>query len=363
VNISLPNELTLLSAFAVFGGLYFFIRGFRVLARKRLLINTPTSKIRSASLGLVEVSGVVKGAHTLRSPIAGIPCFLYQTTAWQKSDESRTGEWKKVAEETLHVPFFVDDSTGKFLVHPEGAELDLHRDFCQNYSETIFSPHAGSETLSFLARHGVAPNDKIRVEERAIRPETALFVVGTLAENPDFQRELSPAKSQVRLTSSVSEVSPQIIRLSDGLRENGESELSTSTQSGPQHSSGQQVSTQQTSSQQAKIAAALTRAGITNPAAWEVAGVSYCPAELPRVNEIAVRNEGSRAMSHPEPDEFDPNQPVVLMKGKNDTSFLISWRSQHELVRALAWKSMAMIWLGAGVALLGVYMLLAQFGL
>jgi hypothetical protein len=44
------NELTSVSAVAIVGGLYLFIRGFGLLARKRLVLNTPSSKIRSASL-------------------------------------------------------------------------------------------------------------------------------------------------------------------------------------------------------------------------------------------------------------------------------------------------------------------------
>ena len=58
VALILPStELAVFMSIGIAGGLYMFVRGFRMLARKRLLLNTPTSKIRSASLGLVEVSG------------------------------------------------------------------------------------------------------------------------------------------------------------------------------------------------------------------------------------------------------------------------------------------------------------------
>ena len=39
------------------GGVALFFQGFRMLRYKRLILNTPFSKIRSASIGLVEVSG------------------------------------------------------------------------------------------------------------------------------------------------------------------------------------------------------------------------------------------------------------------------------------------------------------------
>ena len=52
--IILPtNELAIVSMIGIGAGLFFFVRGIRLLARKRLLLNTPTSKIRSAAMGLV----------------------------------------------------------------------------------------------------------------------------------------------------------------------------------------------------------------------------------------------------------------------------------------------------------------------
>ncbi len=65
------NHLTILSLVAIAGGLYFFFLGFLLLARKRLLLTTPTSKIRSAALGLVEVNGMAAGPYTVAAPITG----------------------------------------------------------------------------------------------------------------------------------------------------------------------------------------------------------------------------------------------------------------------------------------------------
>jgi hypothetical protein len=115
-------------------------------------------------------------------------------------------------------------------------------------------------------------------------------------------------------------------------------------------------------SQQSKIAAALTKAGITRPAAWEAAGVPYRSAAMtsgPQVREISV-NPGD-GLAKPEAESaLDLNPPVVLMKGENNPAFLISWRSQHEVIRTLAWKSAAMIWGGGALTLLGIYVLIQQ---
>jgi hypothetical protein len=46
------------------------------------------------------------------------------------------------------------------------------------------------------------------------------------------------------------------------------------------------------------------------------------------------------------------------MKGKNNPTFLISWRSQRNLARSLGWKCALMIWGGPVLALLSLYILL-----
>lgn len=340
------NQLTLLAGLGFAGGLYLFFRGFRLLSRKRLLLNTPTSKIRSASMGLVEVSGVAVGPYVLHSPIAAVECYLYRTTVWQKNDDSRNNEWKKVAEESLHVPFFLDDGTGRLLIQPHGAELDIPQDLRQDFSDTILSPHATPEVLSFLARHGVSAGDKTRVEECSIRPQSQLFIIGTLGENPGIEIKPVPAALpgngvfRLKIGSDFdSPAPPEIVRLSDT-----------------------QVSPPGLTTQQSKIAAALTKAGIYSPAAWEAAGLSreQIPAAAPpRVSQVSVSGS-SQVPSPKEKSDFDLSPPVALMKGQNDPSFLISWRSQRALVRTLAWRSAAMIWGGAALTLLSLYTVLSQ---
>jgi hypothetical protein len=46
------------------------------------------------------------------------------------------------------------------------------------------------------------------------------------------------------------------------------------------------------------------------------------------------------------------------MKGQNNPTFLISWRSQRDLARSLGWKCTLMIWGGPALALLSLYALL-----
>ena len=353
------NYLTLLSLFAIAGGLYFFSIGFQLLARKRLLLMTPTSRIRSAAMGLVEVNGTATGPHTMPAPITGKLCFLYHTTAWQQR-EGKKQEWEKVADETLHLPFFLDDTTGQLLIEPLGADLDLHRDFREEYATSIFSStdDIPPRVRAFLSRQGIASNRPLRIDEYSIKPDDMLFIAGTLTENPGIEMR-GPSShvdsSRITVAHKIAEQAPapQIVRLYGGTD-------SSSTQG---------------MSQQAKIAAALTRAGITKPEAWSAAGVPYgglaveenpTPAGYRISTTQSSENENAEDPDSGDdqvgPSPVNPAPPVVLMKGANDPTFVISFRSQKEFVSALAWKSAGMISGGTAITLLGLYMLLAQMG-
>jgi len=156
-------------------GIYFFFRGFPHLRRKRLIQNTPTSTIRGAALGAVEVSGTVVGPYTLISPLSESDCLYYHAVA-----RSRGEEEKDVAEEVLYAPFFLDDGTGRLMVDPRGAEMELRPSVDEEYS-----PSTGDTlTRRFLVRRGLSSTAPAKLQEYCIRPGDHLFVLATLRENP-----------------------------------------------------------------------------------------------------------------------------------------------------------------------------------
>src|ERR1700690_1313191 len=120
-------------------GVYLFFRGFRILQFKRLVLNTPLSKVRSASMGLVELSGMAIGPQTIPAGITGDPCYYYRATAWELRQSGNSRQWKQVASESLFVPFFVQDDTGRMLVNAQGADMDVHRNFKDEFGGSFFS--------------------------------------------------------------------------------------------------------------------------------------------------------------------------------------------------------------------------------
>jgi hypothetical protein len=158
-------------------GIVLFFRGFPLLKRKSLVQDIPTSTVRAASLGAVEVSGTVVGPYTLIAPLSESDCFFYRAMARGSSGE----EGKTTAkDESLCVPFFLDDGTGRVMVDPRGAELEI-----QPSLEEEYSPSTGTGfTRHFLNRHGISSSAPAHLEEYCIREGDALFVLGTLRENP-----------------------------------------------------------------------------------------------------------------------------------------------------------------------------------
>ena len=191
-----PTGLLVWCAIGFCAGIALFVYGFILLQRRRLILDTPFSKIRSASMGMVEVSGQAVGPYTMVAPVTARPCYYYRTLVWEWMQSGKSKQWVKVAGECMHLPFFVDDNTGRVLVDPRGADLDLHRDFEQEFSDSFFTTKepVPDNVRGFLARHGVVTSNKIRVEEYCIKPKNSLFILGTLAENPGIEVRPQPVQ-------------------------------------------------------------------------------------------------------------------------------------------------------------------------
>jgi len=211
------------------------------------------------------------------------------------------------------------------------------------------------------------------VQEFCIKPKNALFILGTLAENPGLEVTAQPVVDVEPVRSSSSSgFCITINSFSLNLSSPGHSDtavqqrLAAMLNSAPQQqirvAPGVTVITAKTPLDQ-KAAEALTKAGISNPAAWAAAGVS--PAAAGTGVQAALDPSAANPLSNPSNTEsnaaangFDSHPRVVLMRGQNNKTFLISWRSQKEVARTLGWKCTLMIWGGPVLALFSLYIFL-----
>lgn len=351
--IATPRLIASLSLMVV-AGTYLLFRGLNLLARM-LRHNAPARNISAALPGRAEVSGVATGPNTVSAPITGKACYLYRTTAWQQR-KAASHEWEKIADEALHVPFFLDDSTGQLLVEPMGADLDLQSEFHKEYDPSLFLEQnkVPPAVSLFLANHGVVPARRIRIEECCIGPESVVFVAGTVTQNPGLDvRPVSPtAKSEGGSARFADNSHPRDTHAPELVR------LSASAGS----------LTKEAMTQQSRVSAALIKAGIRNPDAWAAAGVPYpqTGSECDTKGREASRPRLSERRETPPPEnesERGLRTALVIMKGAADASFLISWRSYREQGRAGVWRSALMLCGGTTLTLAGLFALLLKMRL
>lgn len=177
-----------LLAMGLIGGLYFFIKGFSWLKFKRMLENTPTSKIRSLAMGLVEVYGEVVPSvgMALKAPLTESGCVYYKYRVEEHRGSGKNSRWVTLMADEKLSPFFLRDETGTVLVDLKGANVDIPSDFSASSSVGSDPP---ANVMKFLNANNIRHdsfwmNKQMRFTEWHIAPGDKLYVLGTAGDNP-----------------------------------------------------------------------------------------------------------------------------------------------------------------------------------
>jgi hypothetical protein len=258
----------------VFGPVLFF-RGFRLLQRKRLIMDIPRSTVCGAALGPVEISGKAVGPYTLVSPLSQIDCLYYRIAVQSNAQK----DFSNTKMRELSAPLYVDDGTGKVMIYPAHCELQLD-----------VSEQRNEYGKAALAMEGYNREGAEFLQEYCIRPGDQLYVLGTLQENPWAKR------NPVEECSELSRIGPGF--------------------------------------------------------------VSQGEADVLRHEAYTTLDPNLPSGMDASPDEFDYHPPVILMKGNGP--FVISTRSEREIVENLTWKSVLYIWGGPLATLWGLWRIFGQ---
>lgn len=183
----LPVLLFMAAAVGLPLGIYLFYRGFGLLARKRLIQNMPTSTIRSAAIGEVEISGKAIGPYTILSPLSQTDCYYYKVEASLAGTNGDRDTSRGPSVETLSVPFFLEDDTASVMIDARGSEIDLPCTFDQVVN--IYTD--GNCIRHFIERRSL-PENNLRLVEYCIVDGDPLFVLGTLVENLPSSSSFEP---------------------------------------------------------------------------------------------------------------------------------------------------------------------------
>ena len=156
---------------AIGGGVVAFYFAFLYLKRARIIEDTPTSKIRSAAQGYVELQGraqTMEGAPII-APLTGSACAWYRYKV-ERFEDKRTRVVESGCSDEL---FYLVGKTGQCVIDPEGAHVTPRiKKVWYGNSASDYSPKArhGQWQMVFGKRYKYT-------EERIVEGDT-LYAIG-----------------------------------------------------------------------------------------------------------------------------------------------------------------------------------------
>jgi E3 Ubiquitin ligase len=167
-------EHALWATVALGAGPVLFWTGFGKFRLKRLMENTPTAKIRSMAMGLVEVSGQVRAKSTVIGPFSGQSCAYWEVDV---ATAGRRGSWQVFHRARSGQPFYLEDETGVALVYPHDARCRVHLE----RSEECLGVSLPDCYASYMREHRLMlwQLGMLRFRERMLEDGMHVYVLGT----------------------------------------------------------------------------------------------------------------------------------------------------------------------------------------
>lgn len=160
--------------------MYSFWYAFKAWAKNRVIEDTPTSRVRSAAQGYVELNGMGLPAPNTanKSPLTGTPCTWWRYKVEERRSSGRSRSWSTIANDTSTAPFLLDDGTGQCLIDPRGAEV------FPGSTDVWYGPEAwpqgriptGTGVLNWLVDRVVT--DRYRYTEYRLQPREHVYAIG-----------------------------------------------------------------------------------------------------------------------------------------------------------------------------------------
>jgi hypothetical protein len=166
-------------------GFWCFYKGIVGLRDALAIANTPTAKVSSAAMGLVELEGRAVTQRPTPAVITGTPCVWWdvQVEVWQKRSSGRHkgGHWVQVLSRGAgHVDtLWLEDSTGRMPVWLHRADLLLSEDVWEKGKNEL--PPGGIQLLAGTPFDWNSTK-RVRVREQRMEANGQVYVLGTLDE-------------------------------------------------------------------------------------------------------------------------------------------------------------------------------------
>jgi hypothetical protein len=180
VLVIVVSAVFLLPAGFLFGG-WWFRRGLNGLRDALHMANTPTAKVSSAAMGLVELEGRAITERPSAAGVSGRPSAWWDVAVDVWSDDRDNGGWQQVmARHGGSAEMLVlEDATGRTPVWLRDADLLLHQHTWETGKDVL--PERGVALLegTAFAWNG---GTRLRVRETRMEANGPVYVFGTLDE-------------------------------------------------------------------------------------------------------------------------------------------------------------------------------------
>ncbi len=157
-----------------------FFFAFKNMHNKRIIEDTPTSKIRSAAQGYLELigHGYLMEGQPIISPLTGSTCTWYEFKVEERRQSGKNSEWVTIRKGISDELFLIKDETGQCIIDPEGAHVTVSRKdvWYGGSSSPMGNPLAAGKKRSFFS--GVFVSNKYRYTEKLLHSGESLYAIG-----------------------------------------------------------------------------------------------------------------------------------------------------------------------------------------
>ena len=178
-----PDEQAILLIILLVASVTAIYSWWHYLHRLRLIEDTPTSRIRSAAQGYVELMGVSRwiDGPSIVSPLTTRPCVWYSYRVEQRTRGSKNNHWRTVDSGVSEELFALDDGSASCLVDPEDAEVITdNRSVWYGNSQRPGRGHVGfkNSVLEGVTSTLLSVGGRYRYTEKWIDAGESIYVVG-----------------------------------------------------------------------------------------------------------------------------------------------------------------------------------------
>lgn len=148
-------------------------QGFMFLIRKRMIEDIPTSKIRSAAQGYVELEGMCElmDGPPIVSPLTGSHCAWYQYSIQEQRGSGKNSRWVTVESGRSSELFLLVDDTGQCVIDPDGARVT------SRINQKWYGANRDSRPAT-TGRRWFSLGGRYRFRESRLQPGEPLYAIG-----------------------------------------------------------------------------------------------------------------------------------------------------------------------------------------